>query len=407
MSATTAATTTTATSRFALDLPAPSSLAFSRLTLESAGSPAPWQTIPNVPLRPRVLVAALVTLSRALAESREQGAILVDALARARQACDQQRLAAQGAKEGVLQASKAAQDAHAEAKRVEKLNGAFKAGADRTVAALDRRVLRSLRKGKGKGKAKEVLGAEASAEPDSPLSPFAFVEELLVDLELDAAEVHKGVADTVLDDEWQAIEDELVATIAARAIEKASPKLTSEFRLPELPAAGAEPLEAHDDGERTTDGAEASASPTRGRAMSLPPTPPGSVHSSSSERDETDAGESDYDSLVSLLTPLVHPVLALLFRTHTLLDQRLTSSIDHFESLVRASAKAVDVHRQSVVRLNKLSNKLRDLQFLERREREEEERVMEEMRDTVVELARWRKGIVPDEGEPSQEEEEE
>ncbi|BGP02779.1 hypothetical protein RTBOTA2_002370 [Rhodotorula toruloides] len=401
MSATTAATTT-ATSHFALDLPAPSSLAFSRLTLESAGSPAPWQTIPNVPLRPRVLVAALVTLSRALAESREQGAILVDALARARQACDQQRLAAQSAKEGVLQASKAAQDAHAEAKRVEKLNGAFKAGADRTVAALDRRVFRSLRK----GKAKEVLGAEASAEPDSPLSPFAFVEELLVDLELDAAEVHKGVADTVLDDEWKAIEDDLVATIAARAIEKASSRLTSEFRLPELPAAGAEPLNERSEGDVSGgDGSNADASPTRGRAMSLPPTPPGSVHSSSSERDDPAEDESDYDSLISLLTPLVHPVLALLFRTHTLLDQRLTSSIDHFESLVRASAKAVDVHRQSVVRLNKLSNKLRDLQFLERREREEEERVMEEMRDTVVELARLRKGIVPDEGEAEEAEE--
>ncbi|BGP32083.1 hypothetical protein JCM10296v2_003862 [Rhodotorula toruloides] len=400
MSATTAATAT-ATSHFALDLPAPSSLAFSRLTLESAGSPAPWQTIPNAPLRPRVLVAALVTLSRALAESREQGAVLVDALARARQACDQQRLAAQSAKEGVLQASKAAQDAHAEAKRVGKLNGAFKAGADRTVAALDRRVLCSLRK----GKAKEVLGAEASAEPDSPLSPFASVEELLVDLELDAAEVHKGVADTVLDEEWQAIEDDLVKTMAARAIEKASPRLTSEFRLPGLPAAGAEPLEARDDGERATEGSEASASPARGRAMSLPPTPPGSVHSSSSERDDPAEDVSDYDSLVSLLTPLVHPVLALLFRTHTLLDQRLTTAIDHFESLVRASAKAVDVHRQSVVRLNKLSNKLRDLQFLEQREREEEERVMEEMRDTLVELARWRKGIVPDE-EVAQDQEE-
>ncbi|BGP24657.1 hypothetical protein JCM10295v2_003575 [Rhodotorula toruloides] len=379
---------TTAIAHFVLDLPATS--AFSRLTLESAGSPAPWQTIPNVPLRPRILVAALVTLSRALADSQEQGAILVDALARARLACDQQRLAAQAAKEGVLQASKPAQDAHAEAKRVEKMNGAFKAGADRTVAALDRKVLRSLRK----GEAEEVLGAEASSEPDSPMSPFAFVEELLVDLELDAAEVHKGVAHTVLDDEWQAIEDDLVATIAAREIEKASPKLTSAFRLPQLPAAGAEPLETPDRGERAADGLGAGL--TRGRAMSLPPTPPGSVHSSSSERDDAEAEEDDTDSLAALLTPLVHPVLALLFRTRTLLDQRLTSSIDHFESLVRASAKAVDLHRQSVVRLNKLSTKLRDLQFLERREREEEERVMEEMRDTVVELARWRKGGVVD-----------
>lgn len=404
MSATATTATLTAASHFALDLPATS--AFSRLTLESAGSPAPWQTTPNVPLRPRVLVAALVTLSRALAESREQAAILVDALARARQACDQQRVAAQAAKEGVLHASKAAQDAHAEAKRIEKLNGAFKAGADRTVAALDRRVLRSLRAGKA---AAEVLGAEASAEPGSPLSPFAFIEELLDDLELDAAEVHKGVADVTLDDEWQAIEDDLVATIAARAVEKASPKLTT-FRLPGLPATGSEPLD-DERSEGATEGSETSLSPTRGRAMSLPPTPPGSVHSSSSERgggDHASNEGSDHDALVSLLTPLVHPVLALLFRAHTLLDDRLTTAVDHFESLVRASARAVDAHRQSVARLNRLSTKLRDLQFLEKREREEEERVMDELRDTVVELARWRKGIVapdPDEEELAEQDE--
>ncbi|GAA5986776.1 hypothetical protein JCM11641_004787 [Rhodosporidiobolus odoratus] len=330
--------------------------AFKSLSLESAGSPAPWITVPAAaPLRYRVVLAALISLSRALAESSEQSSILAAAISRAREAYDVQREACQVAKDAVLSASKAAQAAHAEAKRVEKLNGVFREGADRTVAALDRKLLRSLRK--GKGRALEV-----------PLPPAVeFVEELVVDLDLDEAEILASAEGVELDEEWQAVEEDLVYTIAARAEEKASPRLPASLQLP-----GEEPRDLD--------------------TISLPPTPPASIHSADScyeEERDPPCEELPAIDLFPLLRPIVHPVIVLLFHLHRTTSTRLSASVDHFEELVRLSAVAVDTHRQASLKVNKTAVKLRDLRELEIREREEELQALEELRTTVVELARW------------------
>ncbi|BGP16187.1 hypothetical protein JCM10213_001403 [Rhodosporidiobolus nylandii] len=333
-----------------LELPA----AFRTLNLESAGSPAPWTTAPvSGPLRHRVLLAALSSLSLALAESSEQRNILATALASTAEAYSLQREACVAAKGAVLKSSKEAQAAHGEAKRVEKLNGVFREGADRTVAALDRKVLRTLRK----GKMKDLEGA---------LVPLAFVEELIVDLDLVEGEVLLQAKGVELDEEWKAIEDDLVRTMAARAVQKASPR-PSSFRFP---------------GEERDDDAV--------EAISLPPTPPASVHSSDFEleEEEEEPEEPTEDALIALLPPLVHPILVLLFHLHQTISTLLSTSIDRFEELVRLSAAAVDTHRQALQKTNKTAAKLRDLRELQRREIEEEEKVMEELRTTVVELAR-------------------
>ncbi|BGP40079.1 hypothetical protein JCM10449v2_004037 [Rhodotorula kratochvilovae] len=365
-------------------LPALASLpsGFLALTLETAGSPAPWTTAPPVaPLDPRELVGALVTLARALSDAGEQRAILAQALERAQQAHDEQRRTVARAKDAVLHASRAAQLAHGEARRVEKMNGVFRTGADRAVASLDRKVLRLMRGGRRAHEALSDEGRRRGQAGEDPLAPYAFVEELVVDLELDEVDVVKGSRGAVLDAEWQAIEDDLVATLAARVIEKASPRIASTFRLPRLDGA--------DDGD--------DAAPLR--PMSLPPTPPGSVHSSDlGEADDPDAEDDDdeapdEDALAALLRPVVHPVIALLFHLHHLLGARLTAAVDTFESLVRASSAAVDAHRLAAQRLSKSTAKLRDLRALEERERDEEERVADELRDTVVALAKLRNGV--------------
>lgn len=365
--------------------------AFQALNLESAGSPAPWQTAPSEgPLRPRVLVAALVTLARALDDVNEQSLILADALVRAQQTHDEQCITVARAKDAVLQSSRAAQVAHGEARRVEKLNSVFRQGADRAVAAVDRKVLRLVRGGRRPQDALSEAGRRRGGGGEDgvdPLEPYGFVEELVVDLDLDEVDVVKGsrAAGDALDAEWQAIEDDLVATLAVRVIEKASPRLTSTFRMPPL------------DGTEVED--TLVSLPT-----SLPPTPPASEHSSSSEPEDPEGAdddepepEPDEDTIAALLRPIVHPVITLLFYLHDLLGKRLTGSVDAFESLVHASSAAVDAHRLATQRLGKCAGKLRDLRELEGRAREEGERTMDELRDVVVELAKWRNGLLDDE----------
>ncbi|KPV75604.1 uncharacterized protein RHOBADRAFT_53565 [Rhodotorula graminis WP1] len=359
-------------------------LSFQGLKFDTAGSPAPWTTLPSSqgPLRPRVLVCALVTLARVLHESGEQSHILAAALDRARHAHDDQRSTVARAKLAVLHASRAAQVAHGEARRIEKLSAVFRQGADRAVSAIDRKVLRLVRGGRRVQDALSEAGRRrGDTGGDDPLDPYGFVEELALDLDFDQVDVVEGTkaADDPLGDEWQTIEDDLVATLAGRVIDKASPRLTSTFRMPPL------------------DGAEADAE-LDALPASLPPTPPASVHSSEPDDPEGDADEldPDEDTIARLLRPIVHPVVALLHHLHDLLGKRLTSSIDAFESLVHASSAAVDTHRLATQRLTKCAAKLRDLRELERRALEEFERTMDELRDVVVELAKWRNGVGDD-----------
>ncbi|GAA5916722.1 hypothetical protein JCM6882_005787 [Rhodosporidiobolus microsporus] len=344
------------------------SAAFAKLKFESIGSPAPWTTAavlpPTSPMRHRVLLAALVSLSRALADSSEQGAILALALERARAALEKQRGVVGEVKREVLEAAREAQRAHKECRRVEgALSGRFRDGADKVVARLDERVVSALRKGK-------------SVEADDP---FSFVEELVVSLGLDPASVRSSfdASAVELDADWQAIANDVVATMAARAAEKKSPRQPlSSFRLP---------------GEGD-------------RPPSLPPTPPASVHSSDPGHDDDDDEGASEDDLVAVLTPLVHPVLLLLYHLHHTLSTCLTSSLASFESLVARSAAAVEAHRLAAQKAARAAGKLRDLEELEVREREEEGRVVEELRGTVVELARVALGREEEEEEAEEEE---
>ncbi|GAA5867203.1 hypothetical protein JCM8547_003118 [Rhodosporidiobolus lusitaniae] len=377
-----------------LDLPA-----FAKLNLESVGSPAPWTTLvspaavdspdengsstPLLSLRHRVLLAALASLSDALSSASEQSAILSDALARAQASYDKRRLAVASAKETVFATSRAAQKAHSEAKKVEKLNGVFKEGADRSVKALERAVGRLLRR-KAKGKAVEQL------------VPLDFVEELIVDLDLEEHQVLSAVereaaAGVELGEQWRMLEEDLVRTLAAKVAQGASARLENGGVLGE---------------EHESEGKEEEGHGVDN--ISLPPTPPASVHSFDLSRDDRDLSPSPSPSpspssdavdlplsddpvdaaLSASLTPLVRPVLLLLFHLHRNLATLLTSSVDTFESLVRASSKAVDAHRISQQKATKAGAKLRDLLDLQQREDEEWERVMEELRTTTVELAR-------------------
>ncbi|GAA5945453.1 hypothetical protein JCM1841_001809 [Sporobolomyces salmonicolor] len=398
----------------------PPSTSFHRLTLHSAGSPAPWVTAPSsLPLRPRALMSALLTLTLALGDSSDQLHILSDALERAHATHAQLRRAVSTARDAVLQTSHAAQAAHAHAKRVDKLESVFKKGADRTVASLDRKVARALRKGKIRALASVREGGDevcplVRAEMIEEFDALGFVEELVLDLELEPSDLTDDAgpaAKLELDDEWLAMEEELVQRMAVRAREKTCPSLRSSLRLPS---------------STTYTGGESEGTDVEGDAfsdagsdrLSLPSTPPSSVHSLDLSVDEIDARlveddensklsppllrpvTPDLDTLVDLLTPLVHPVLVHLFRLRHLLAARLTAAIDTFESLVKASATAVEAHRESVHRLSKNAGKLRDLRDLEQREIEEEERLMEELRTTVVELVKIRKHGVPQVEDP-------
>ncbi|GAA6010809.1 hypothetical protein JCM11491_002956 [Sporobolomyces phaffii] len=396
---------------------------FAGLTFSSHGSPAPWQTSPaSLPLHLRTLVAAILSLSTALAESTDQLATIAKLRARTTALHSDLRLAVFAARDHVLATSHHAQLAHADAKRVDTLEAVFKKGADRAVATLDRRVLRALRKGKmrafkRRGPDDDVCPA-IRREVDEEFAALNFVEELLLDLDVEPGDLSDAaaalpIATLELDDEWLAMEEELVVRLATKARDRGS----RNFRRPgslwhKQRAAGSDASGGESDGQ-TTDGEDALSDAGSDR-ISSPSTPPSSVHSTDDseldslpgadhahdhDRNDEDADarstcspeEPDYDTLVELLTPLIHPVLLLLFRLRHLLSVRLTAAIDAFETLVKASADAVKAHRDSVARLNKNAAKIRDLEDLERREREEEDRLLAEFRGVVVELARVRK----------------
>ncbi|GAA6063673.1 hypothetical protein JCM10212_000409 [Sporobolomyces blumeae] len=399
---------------------------FSALTFHSAGSPAPWQTSPSaLPLHLRTLVSAVLSLSTALSESEDQLRILRQLVDRAHALHHDLRRAVAAARDSVLRTSQQAQHAHAEAKRVDTLEAVFRKGADRTMSSLDRTILRSLRKGKMRAYPRTgpqddvcpVLARQAEDEFD----PFNFVEELLVDLDLDLADLTDPTAASSqleLDDEWLEMQDELVARLATKARDRGSPTsprrtslLWGRRRRGSRGGGGGGDQGGNESTGFTVSGGESDGATTDGDVddavsdagsdhISSPSTPPSSIHSfdDSSEDPDSTTGDRpprpptpDYDVLVEVLTPLVHPVLLLLYRLRHLLASRLTSAIDAFETLVRASAEAVAQHRDAVQRLNKNAAKLRDLMDLERREVDEEERLEGELRGVVVELAKVRK----------------
>ncbi|GAA5928874.1 uncharacterized protein JCM15063_003993 [Sporobolomyces koalae] len=396
---------------------------FSALTFHSHGSPAPWQTSPaSLPLHLRTLVSAILSLSNALSESADQIATVSSLLTRCSAHHAELRQAVFVARDQVLRTSQQAQAAHAEAKQVDTLEAVFKKGADRAVSSLDRRVLRALRK--GKMRAHKRQGPEDDVCPvikrevEDEFEAFNFVEELLIDLDVEFAELNDPAtpASTLeLDDEWLTMEESLVARLANKARDRGS----SNYRRTSLwrKRAGSDLSGAESDGA-TTDGEDALSDAGSDR-ISSPSTPPSSVHSTDDSEPESsndlfhDSGggttppllpSPDYDTLVELLQPLIHPVLLLLFRLRHLLSLRLTAAIDAFETLVKASADAVQVHRDSVQRLNKNAAKIRDLKDLERRAEAEDERLSGELRGVVVELARWRKYPTTDLSEDSVEE---
>ncbi|GAA5980236.1 hypothetical protein JCM5350_000882 [Sporobolomyces pararoseus] len=382
---------------------------FSALSFCSHGSPAPWQTSPSsLPLHLRTLVSAILSLSTALSESSDQLATISSLLERSSQFHSELRQAVFVARDQVLRTSQQAQAAHAEAKRVDMLEAVFKKGADRAVSSLDRRVLRALRKGKMRAYKREGPQDDVcpviKQEVEEEFQAFNFVEELLIDLEVEFSELSDSESPSStleLDEEWLAMEEELVDRLATKARERGSPsyRRTSLWRRQR---AGSDASTTGESDGATTDGEDALSDAGSDR-ISSPSTPPSSIHSTDESDFESlhkdDSVPSsvartpipDYDTLVELLTPLIHPVLLLLFRLRHLLSLKLTNAIDAFETLVKASADAVKTHRDSVNRLNKNAAKIRDLKDLERRECEEEERLLGEFRGVVVELARVRK----------------
>ena len=376
---------------------------FAALTFYSHGSPAPFQTSPaSLPIHFRTLVSAILSLSTALSESSDQLSTITSILDRTNLTHSELRRSVFVARDNVLRTSQQAQAAHGEAKRVDTLESVFKKGADRAVSSLDRRVLRALRKGKMRafkreGPEDDVCPA-IKREVEEEFEAFNFIEELLIDLDVEYSELNdpSSPSSTLeLDEEWMAMEEELVVRLAMKARERGSPN----YRRTSLWRRRGSGSEAESDGA-TTDGEDA-LSDTGSDRVSSPSTPPSSVHSTddseleslddSSENRSSRSPTPDYDILVQLLTPLIHPVLLLLFRLRHLLSRKLTSAIDEFETLVKASADAVQTHRDSVQKLNKNAAKIRDLKDLERRECEEEERLLGEFRGVVVELARVRK----------------
>ncbi|GAA5960740.1 hypothetical protein JCM3765_007313 [Sporobolomyces pararoseus] len=381
---------------------------FSALSFCSHGSPAPWQTSPSsLPLHLRTLVSAILSLSTALSESSDQLATISSLLERSSQFHSELRQAVFVARDQVLRTSQQAQAAHAEAKRVDTLESVFKKGADRAVSSLDRRVLRALRKGKMRAYKREGPQDDVcpviKQEVEEEFQAFNFVEELLIDLDVEFSElsdVESPSSTLELDEEWLAMEEELVDRLATKARERGSPsyRRTSLWRRQR---AGSDASTTGESDGCTTDGEDALSDAGSDR-ISSPSTPPSSIHSTddsdfeSLHKDDSVPSPArtptpDYDTLVELLTPLIHPVLLLLFRLRHLLSLKLTNAIDAFETLVKASADAVKTHRDSVNRLNKNAAKIRDLKDLERRECEEEERLLGEFRGVVVELARVRK----------------
>lgn len=347
-----------------LDL-APLANQFATLKLESAGSPAPWSTaaVPDdAPVRLGVLLQALVALSVALDEQASTRPLLHAGLVNARNAQSEQREQVHRLRDDVLAASRAAQLAHAEARRTQKLKPTFRAGADRIVAALDRRTIRALRKGKWRAVEDGSLAAQVDVS--------ALLEELTDRLELlgddrgtEHLEADEGSA-------WRKIEDDLLETLAARVLNRASPGRSRQLSLPDLDT----PVE-------------------EAEAFTFPLSP-----SSADPLDLPEAGPQDLalpqldsDALAAAFRPVVHPVITVLSRRHRQLQHKVDEAEQRFQDRVRESTLAVDAHRIAVSKMHRATTKVRNLEGLEQREREEQQRLLEELRETVVELAKMRR----------------
>ncbi|POY75736.1 hypothetical protein BMF94_1146 [Rhodotorula taiwanensis] len=360
---------------------APLASQFATLKLESAGSPAPWTSSSSTSndsldgqdyseedpaLRPQILIEALIALSGALAEQANTRPLLQDSLAAARLAHADLRFAVHRARDTVLSASKAAQVAHAEARRAQKTKSAFRAAADRIVAALDRRTIRALRKGKWR-----------AIEDEGAVDVSDLVDDLVRRLDLDSpGDLHAAAdepdPDPTVVEAWLKIEDDLLETLAARILNRASPERRA-LRLLDLDT----PVDE-------TDTFTFPLSPTSPDSLSLPldpetgalPLPPPHV---------------DFSTLVDILRPVVHPVVAELARRHRQLQLKIDRAELAFQDRVVESTVAVDTHRSAVSKVHRAAIKIKNLEGLERRERQEEARLMEELRDTVVELAQIRR----------------
>lgn len=346
-----------------LDL-APIASQFSTLRLESAGSPAPWSTtsVPDeAPVRLRVLLQALVALSLALEQQASTRPLLRAGLDNARTAHAEQRDQVHRLRDDVLAASRAAQLAHAETRRIQKHKATFRAGADRIVAALDRRTIRALRKGKWRSVEDGSLAAEVDVS--------ALLDDLADKLELIG---DREIADHPLQDPWLTVEDDLLETLAARVLNRASPTRSRSLNLPDLDTPVAE-----------TETFEFPLSPTSSDPLALPELV--------DPQDLLPSHPLDPDALTAAFRPIIHPVVLTLATRHRQLHQQIDEAEQRFQDRVRESTLAVDAHRQGVSKMHRATLKLRNLEGLEQRELEEQDRLMEELRDTVVQLAQMRK----------------
>ncbi|GAA5882718.1 hypothetical protein JCM3774_004531 [Rhodotorula dairenensis] len=348
-----------------LDL-APLASQFATLKLESAGSPAPWSTatVPDdAPVRLRVLLQALVALSLALDEQASTRPLLHAGLVNARNAQLEQREQVHRLRDDVLAASRAAQLAHTEARRTQRLKSTFRAGADRIVAALDRRTIRALRKGKWRAVEDGSLAAQVDVS--------ALLDDLADRLGLPGIDGETEDLEDGENDPWRKIEEDLLETLAARVLNRASPTRARQLSLPDL--------------DTPVDETEAFAfplSPSSSAVVDLP------------EPDAQDIGPPsplDPDALATAFRPVVHPVVKLLSTRHRQLQHKIDQAEQRFQESVRESTLAVDAHRVAVSRMHRATQKVRNLEGLEQRELEEQERLMEELRDTVVELAKLRR----------------
>ncbi|GAA5989422.1 hypothetical protein JCM10908_000467 [Rhodotorula pacifica] len=348
-----------------LDLP-PLASQFATLKLESAGSPAPWSTATAVieeedtPVRLRILLQALVALSLALDQQASTRPLLHSGLVNARSAQTEQRDQVHCARDDVLLASRAAQIAHAESRRVQKLKGTFRAGADRIVAALDRRTIRALRKGKWRAVEDGTLAAQVDVS--------ALLDDLADKLELrEQASAGEPLEST----SWLKIEDDLLETLTARVLNRASPTRSRQLSLPDLDT----PVDE-------TDTFTFPLSPPLSDSLPLPETDP---------QDLLPSHPLDPDALTSAFRLVVHPVISILSHRHRQLQNKIDDAERCFQDRVHESTLAVDAHRLAVSKMHRATLKVRNLEGLERREVEEHERLMEELRDIVVELAQMRK----------------
>ncbi|KWU41769.1 hypothetical protein RHOSPDRAFT_36657 [Rhodotorula sp. JG-1b] len=347
-----------------LDL-APIASQFSTLRLESAGSPAPWSTtsVPDeAPVRLRVLLQALVALSLALEQQASTRPLLRAGLDNARTAHAEQRDQVHRLRDDVLAASRAAQLAHAETRRVQKHKATFRAGADRIVAALDRRTIRALRKGKWRSVEDGSLAAEVDVS--------ALLDDLADKLEL------AGAGETVDDpnqDPWLTVEDDLLESLTARVLNRASPTRARPLNLPDL--------------DTPVDETETFEFPLSPSSSSDPL----GLLELADPQDLLPSHPLDPDALAAAFRPIIHPVVATLATRHHQLHRRIDEAERRFQDRVRESTLAVDAHRQAVSKMHRATLKLRNLEGFEQRELEEQERLMEELRDTVVQLAQMRK----------------